>query len=112
VLTVQQQQNQRKRRNKTQKDLEYSKQTGTKLNQMTLFGENLQRADLEEYGDNIQDKAENNFRVTFQNITTLTESYKSNRSRRVIDTIKNTKADVFLMAEVSLYWPKIEAANK
>jgi hypothetical protein len=102
---------QKKRRKKTKKD-QHRNQTGKKLNQTTLFGENLQQADLEEYGDKLRTKKENNFRVVSQNIHTLTESSKSSRSRRVVDTIATTSADVFLMAEVSLYWPKLEAINK
>jgi hypothetical protein len=40
------------------------------------------------------------------------ESAKPNRSRRVVDMIANAKAGVFVMAEVSLYWPKTEAINQ
>jgi hypothetical protein len=103
---------QKKRRKQTKKDSSHQNPRGKKLNQTTLFGENLQQADLEEYGDILHTKKENNFRVVSQNIQTLTESSKSNRSRRVVDTIAKTNADVFLMAEVSLYWPKLEAANQ
>ena len=82
------------------------------MQQTTLFGKNQEKADLEEFGDSIKAKEPNNFQVISQNIQKLPESARSERSRRVTNTISSTEADVLLMNEVSLYWPKVGITDK
>ena len=45
-------------------------------------------------------------------VQTLPVNARSERSRKVVNTIVNTESDVFLMNEVKLYWPKVEKQNK
>lgn len=104
---------QQKRRKKREKEREHNNRDNTtRYNQTTLSGENLDRQDNEVFGDSIQPKEENNFRVVSQNIQKLPEDAKSTRSRKVVNTISNTEADVFLMSEPSLYWPKVTNENQ
>ena len=100
----------KKRRKKTDKDWEYS--SDKRFQQTTLFGGNQTKADVEIYGDKLQTKEDNTFRVVSQNVQTLPADARSERSRRVVNTIVSTEADVFLMNEVKLYWPKVEKQNK
>jgi len=100
----------KKRRKKTDKDWEYS---GSKsFQQTTLSGGNQTKANVEVYGDILQHKEENTFRVVSQNVQTLPVDARSERSRKVVNTIIDTESDVFLMNEVKLYWPKVEKENK
>jgi hypothetical protein len=99
-----------KRRKKTDKDWEYN--TGKRLQQTTLLGVNQEKADVEEFGDKFQPKEDNTFRVVVQNIQTLSPEARTERSRRLVNTISTTEADVFLMSEVKLYWPLVEKQNK
>ena len=99
-----------KRRKKTDKDWEYG--STKSFQQTTLSGGNQTKADLEVYGDKLQTKEDNIFRVVAQNVQTLSIDARSERSRRVVNTIVSTESDVFLMNEVKLYWPKVEKQNK
>ncbi len=102
----------KKRRKKTDKDWEYNNNNGKKLQQTTLFGVNQEKADVEAFGDKLSPKPDNTFRVVSQNIQTLPVDARSERSRKVVNTIGSTESDVFLMGEVKLYWPLVENQNK
>ena len=96
----------KKRRKKRDKDIEFNNNTrGTQLQQTTLLGENLVKTDVEAFGDKMQAKEDNTFRVVVQNVQCLPVEARTDRSRRVVDTIATTESDVFLMSEVKLYWP-------
>ena len=110
--TISEHQQRKKRRKKRDKDWNYRTTTGRNLQQTTLFGKNLEKADLEVFGDSLKAKESNNFRVISQNIQKLPESACTERSRRVTSTISSTEADVLLMNEVSLYWPKVGITDK
>jgi hypothetical protein len=73
---------------------------------------NQEKADVEEFGDKLQSKEDNTFRVVVQNIQTLSPEARTERSRRLVSTLSTTEADVFLMSEVKLYWPLVEKQNK
>ena len=77
-----------------------------------ITGEKLDDKDNESFGDMMQRKEENNFRVVCQNIRLLPKTAMSGQSRRVINTISNTEADVFLMSETTLFWPQVATENK
>jgi hypothetical protein len=102
----------KKRRKKTDKDWEYNNNGGKRFQQMTLLGTNQTKADVEAFGDKLQAKEDNTFRVAVQNIQTLPVNSRTERSRRVINTIASIESDVFLMSEVKLYWPRIENQDK
>ena len=69
-----------KRRKKTDKDWEYRTTKGKLLQQTTLLGQNLEKADLEEFGDSITTKEQNTFRVIVQSIQKLSESARAENS--------------------------------
>jgi hypothetical protein len=81
-----------KRRKKTDKDWGYNK--GKRLQQTTLLGANQEKADVEEFGDKLQSKEENTFRVVAQNVQTLSPEARTERSRRLVNTIGKTEAAV------------------
>ncbi len=100
---------------KTQKQRRKKREKETnrpKLQQTTLSGEKLNDKDNEYYGDEMKAKEENTFRVVSQNVQLLPEAATSSRSRRAVNTISKTEADVFLMAETKLFWPKVANKNK
>ena len=96
------------RQKKKEKEDEYI----IRMQQTTLTGANLDEKDTESFGDTMSTKENNNFRVVFQNIKQLPGGAMTARSRRVVDTIKSTEADVFTMAEISLFWPKVATENQ
>jgi hypothetical protein len=95
-----------------EKETNYINGEQQKLQQTTLTGENLEEKDNKSYGNTMQKKEENNFRVVSQNIRLLPEAATSGRSRRVINTISNTKADVFAITEPTIFWPLVATENK
>jgi hypothetical protein len=104
-----QQQNKIQKQRRTQRE---KATNGKNLQQTTLSGEKLNDKDNEYYGDAMKQKEENTFQVVSQNIQLLPEAATSGRSRRVVNTISKTEADVFLMAETKLFWPKVANENK
>ena len=107
--------NNTKQQNKIQKQRRTQREKATnkpRLQQRTLSGEKLNDKDNEYFGDIMNTKEENTFRVVSQNIHLLPEAATSGRSRRVVNTISQTDADVFLMAEPRLFWPKVANENK
>jgi hypothetical protein len=103
----------KKRRKKTDKDWEYNNnQGGKRMHQMTLFGMNQTKADVEVFGDKLQAKEDNTFRVVAQNVQTLPINARMERSRKVVNMIASMESDVFLMSEVKLYWPGVENQDK
>jgi endonuclease/exonuclease/phosphatase family metal-dependent hydrolase len=99
-----------KRRKKTEKDWEYNK--GKRFQQTTLLGVNQEKADVEDYGDKLSAKEDNIFRVIAQNIQVLPPEARTERSRRLVNTIGTTEADVALLSKIKLYWPRVEQHNK
>ena len=114
--TTEQQHNEKtqkqRRKKKREKETHYINGERQTLQQTTLTGNNLEENDNESYGNTMKTKEENNFRVVSQNIRLLPEVAMSGRSRRVVNTISNTEADVFLMAETTLFWPLVATENK
>jgi hypothetical protein len=103
---------QKQRRKKREKETNYINGKQQKLQQTTLTGENLEEKDNESYGNTMKKKEQNNFRVVSQNIRLLPEVATTGRSRRVVNTISNTEADVFTMTEPTLFWPLVSTENK
>ena len=75
----------KKQRKKTGKDWEYSSIKG--FQQTTLSGRNQTKADVEVYGDILPTKEENTFRVVAQNVQLLPVDARSERSRKVVNTM-------------------------
>jgi hypothetical protein len=100
----------KKRRKKTDKDWEYS--SNTSFQQTTLSGGNQTKADVEVYGNILQTKEDNTFRVISQNVQTIPVDARSESSRRAVNTMISTESDVFLVSEVKVYWPRVEQPDK
>jgi hypothetical protein len=103
---------QKQRRKKRERETNYINRERKKLQQTTLTGENLEEKDNESYGTMLKKKEENNFRVVSQNIRVLPPVATTGRSRRVVNTISNTEADVFAITEPGLFWPLVATENK
>jgi hypothetical protein len=82
------------------------------LYQTDICGSNIEKDDLESFGDTMGKKAANVFRIMLQNINNLPISALVNSSRQVIDCIANQELDVFLMTKIGLCWPKVSAYDQ
>jgi hypothetical protein len=69
-----------------------------------MQGENQDAADVEEFGERMQAKRDDVFRVGLQNITNLSEKKNVSKSRQIISYIVQKQFDVFMMTEVGLCW--------
>ena len=72
-----------------------------------MGGANMDRDDVEVYGDEQHEKLDNIFRVGLHNIFNLPEDRRTSKSRQLIDYIVHKGYDVFLMAEIGLNWRKV-----
>ena len=80
--------------------------------QLSLQGCNITLRDAEAYGDKMLTKRENTVRVGLQNMQLLPESAKHYKSRQSIDHIHQGEYDLWLMNEIGLYWPKLDAGDQ
>jgi hypothetical protein len=63
------------------------RETIQKYYQRSMQGKNLDKTDVEVYGDKMQAKGEEIFRVGFQNIQNLSENAKAAKSRQSVSYI-------------------------
>jgi hypothetical protein len=77
-----------------------------------MNGINITQRDAEAFGDTIKTKLGNTVRVGLQNMQLLPESAKHYKSRQSVDHIKKGEFDLWLMNEVGLCWPKLEAGDQ
>ena len=89
--------NRRKKRDKQSKQYQ----------QTQMSGANLDRNDVEFFGDDQYEKRPNTLRVGFHNIFNLPEDRRTSKSRQLINYVVQKGFDCFLMAEVGLNWRKI-----
>jgi hypothetical protein len=101
-----------KTKNKTNNARRGKQETIQSYYQRTLKGRNLDKADVEAFGDTIYTKEEETFRVGFQNIQYLSENAKTAKSRQLISYIVQKQYDVFMMAEVGLCWSLLSMENQ
>ncbi len=73
-----------KKKKKTNSARRGKRETIQSYYQRTLKGRNLDKADVEAFGDTIYTKEEETFRVGFQNIQYLSENAKTAKSRQHI----------------------------
>jgi hypothetical protein len=88
------------------------RETIQKYYQRTMKGRNLEKSDVEVYGDTMHAKGYEIFRVGFQNIQNLSENTKNAKSRQSISYIVKRQYDVFMMAEVGLAWKLLSLENQ
>ena len=89
--------NRRKKRDKQSKQYQ----------QTQMSGANLDRNDVESFGDEQYEKRPNTLRVGFHNIFNLPEDRRTSKSRQLINYVVQKGFDCFLMAKVGLNWRKI-----
>ena len=80
--------------------------------QQDLHGSNQVLLDVKEYGDKMQQKKENTFRIMLHNINRLPINGDSTKSYKLISTIANKQIDVALMTEVGLFWKVINNKDR
>jgi hypothetical protein len=84
------------RRKKRDKEWEYRATPGRILQQTMLYGQSLDKTNLQDFGDKLKKKEQNIFRVIVPNIQKLPESARAEGSRRVVNTIVKTGKTYFL----------------
>ncbi len=67
---------------------------------------------LEIYGDSMPTKKDHVFRIGVQNINNLPVSAGHQKSKRMVNHIKNGQYDLFLVSEVGLRWNKIPSHDQ
>ena len=80
-----------------------------KWRQTSLNGEGYR--DDTEWGDLIQQKQENTLRIAFQNINSFSAEKDAPKNDAIRRFLMDHQIDVFGMAEMNKYWPKIEEKN-
>ena len=78
------------------------------FHQLNLHQNSQTVNDAKIYGDDLKDKNSSTFRVAFHNINCLTIDYRSSKGKKTINNLFKIDADVFAMAEIGLYWPKVD----
>jgi hypothetical protein len=76
--------------------------------QRDLHGNNQGLLDAEEYGDKMSRKQDNTLRLMLHNINRLPIDSRSDKSRRLINTIVTKQIDISLLTEIGLCWRRIE----
>jgi hypothetical protein len=79
---------------------------------MSLTGDNINFQDAEAYGGLQETKNDNTVRIGLENMQLLPESLKHYKSRQSIDHIKQAEYDFFLMTEIGLCCPKLDASDQ
>ena len=97
----------KKREKKKTKIRRGRKENLVNYQQRSLRGANLDKTDVEEFGDKMGRKGMNMFRIGLHNISNLSEDGRVSKSRQLVDYIVHKHFDVFLMTEVGLCWKKI-----
>jgi hypothetical protein len=75
--------------------------------QRTMKGRNLEKDDVEAFGDKMHSKGDETFRVGFQNIANLPQDMRTAKSRQTISYMVQRHYDVFMMSEIGLCWKKL-----
>ena len=65
--------------------------------------------DAEAFADPMGRKPSQTFRIGFQNINLLPTSARHYKSRQLANHIREADYDIWMMNEIGLYWPKIDA---
>ena len=77
------------------------------LQQVSITGINLDKKDMEEFGDKIGKKDECELRIITQNANRLSANKDTTKSRKLFSSIDELEADVWISTETGLYWPKV-----
>ncbi len=80
--------------------------------QLSMHGCNITKTDAEACGHKMTTKRENTVRIGLQNMQLLPENAKHYKSRQSVDHIKQGECDVWLMSEIGLCWPKLDACDQ
>ena len=68
--------------------------------------------DAESFADVLVPKPPQTFRCASHNISLLPESARHQKSRRLINHIREAQLDILLMQEVGLYWSKLDPSDQ
>ena len=99
----------RGKRDKTQTTIE---PTIRSFSQRSLYGDNQESLDLEEFGDIMQRKSPNTLRIMLHNINRLPIYKNQDKSKKLFSYIANKQIDVALLTEIGLYWKLIHNNDK
>jgi hypothetical protein len=80
--------------------------------QRNLQGDNQDALDVEEYGDTMRAKGDFVWRVGLQNVSNLSETKNTAKSRQTISYIVQKQFDIFMMTEVGLCWKLIALSDQ
>jgi hypothetical protein len=68
--------------------------------------------DAEAWADTMTTKPEQTVRVGYGNINILSESARNYKSKQLVNHIRDANYDAFMMGEVGLFWPKLDACDQ
>ena len=75
--------------------------------QVSITGINLDKEDMEEFGNKIGKKDKCELRIITQNANRLSANKDTTKSRKLFSSIDELEADVWISTETGLYWPKV-----
>jgi hypothetical protein len=80
--------------------------------QLDLKGENIEKTDGEAFGDQMRDKGKDTIRIISQNIGCMPEKASHEKSRKIVEQVRQSGADAWLFQEVGLCWAKVDESNQ
>jgi hypothetical protein len=75
--------------------------------QINLLNQNMYEADVEHFGDKLQNKHEGLLRLMLQNISNLPAIKTHHKSRQIVDMLPRLAIDVMFLNEIGLNWNKL-----
>jgi TRAP-type C4-dicarboxylate transport system substrate-binding protein len=68
--------------------------------------------DAEAFGDKMIKKQAQTIRGGFLNVNVFTESARTSKSRQLTNHIREGEYDIFMMAEIGIFWPKLDPTDQ
>jgi hypothetical protein len=99
--------------NKTNNNVTSSPQIhNTQIMQQSINRGLIESSNDQYWGDTLNKKPENSFRIAFRNIKSLPTSANNNRNEKLVEDINKGEFDIFGAAEVNICWKNMHDKDR